>query len=217
MQIKGFLLDIDGTLLDSEPIHLRAWRQTLAAHGIQRSDEQIIHEFGHPTFEIARALVQSPNETWVRQIAREKSQVYMDLIPTIPLFPKVQMTLQKIKDLDGRICFVSSTTTPILNYYFQTFGWDRWSRGFVGVDHVVNPKPHPDMVLKAIEMLELRPNQCVMIGDSRYDLQAGRTAGTYTIGVCSGISNASLLKEFGASLVLEQFGDLYEHLPLELD
>jgi pyrophosphatase PpaX len=93
--------------------------------------------------------------------------------------------------------------------------WDKISVGFIGVDDVQKSKPDPEMVLKSIEKLGMFPYQTVMIGDSTYDILAGKAAGAMTIAVCTKHS-ADVFQKIGADIILDSITNLKEFLPLEL-
>ncbi|MHA1819457.1 MAG: HAD family hydrolase, partial [Promethearchaeota archaeon] len=148
-EIKGFILDIDGTLLNSKQQHLEAWKRTLEKHGIKKSEEEIIAHFGKSTLRIAQELVadkDDDNSMLYKQIADEKTKTFYELIPNIKLFEGVQETLEKIHDMGYKIAFASSNYDFILEVFMKTFGWGSISVGFVGIDSITHAKPHPEMI-----------------------------------------------------------------------
>lgn len=214
--IRGYILDIDGTLLISTQAHLDAWKIVLKRYNIQRMDEEILSQFGKPTYVIGRILVGEDKPELVEKITHEKTLVFLDLIKNIDLFSNVQDVLARLSNDGYSIVFASSNYNRVIEKMMIIFGWDKISIGYVGTDDIKNPKPDPEMILKAIEKMNLKPEECVTIGDSIYDIQAGKRAGTRTIGVCSGNSNREVMEAESPDLIFEQFGELYFHLPLNL-
>jgi HAD superfamily hydrolase (TIGR01509 family) len=214
--IRGFILDIDGTLLISTEEHLNAWKIALKRHGISRLDEEILIHFGKPTYVIGRMIVGEENKELAEKITQEKTIIFLDLIRNIDLFSNVQDVLARLSNDGYSIVFASSNYNRVIEKMMITFGWDKISMGYVGTDDIKNPKPDPEMIYKAIEKMQLTPEECVTIGDSVYDIQAGKRAGTKTIGVCTGNADRETMTAESPDLVLEQFGELYFHLPLNL-
>jgi phosphoglycolate phosphatase len=69
-------------------------------------------------------------------------------------------------------------------------------------------KPYPDPILLAARQMGVRPQECLMIGDTTVDMRAGKAAGAQTVGVLCGFGEAPELKQLGADLILETTGDL---------
>jgi HAD superfamily hydrolase (TIGR01509 family) len=214
--IRGFILDIDGTLLISTQEHLNAWKIALERYGIRRTDDEILSQFGKPTFVIGRILLGEEKKDLADKIIHEKTQIFLDLIKNMDLFSNVQDVLARLANDGYSIVFASSNYNRVIERMMIAFGWDKISVGYVGTDDIVNPKPDPEMIFKAIEKMQLNPEECVTIGDSVYDIQAGKRAGTRTIGVCSGNACRDVMTAEAPDLIFEQFGELYFHLPLNL-
>jgi pyrophosphatase PpaX len=92
-------------------------------------------------------------------------------------------------------------------------GLDRAFEIIVGADNVTHPKPHPEPVLKALELLDADPERTVFIGDSRHDLECGRAAGVKTAAVLWGPFNRSHLEDLAPDYWLEkpaQLAQLYD-------
>ncbi len=216
-KIDGFILDIDGTLLDSTPIHLMSWKEALRELGIEKKDDEITYYFGNPTDKIAEHLLGEGNQNLLEKLKKRKTDVLIENIGEIPVYPKVEKILRKIIDLGGKIVFASSNFNRVLDKIYTTNGWDSISEGFVGIDNIARPKPDPEMIYRSLEMLGLvsSPEKAIMIGDSTYDLEAGKAAGTKTAVVCTKHSREEWL-EYNPDLILKNFGQLYDLLPLKI-
>lgn len=216
MEIKGFILDIDGTLLNSLPIHLKAWRYMLSRRNISFSDDEISRHFSKSTWQIAHLLTNSKDLALAKEMAQEKTDKFLELIPEIPIFPGVIETMQNIRKNGGKIMLASSNMNRVIDKMMSIFQWDRICEGYLGTEDISHPKPHPEMVEKAYRRLNLLPNECVMIGDSIYDIEAGKAAGTKTIGVCTGHISPIQFQEKAPDMILNQFSDMNKLLPLDI-
>jgi phosphoglycolate phosphatase-like HAD superfamily hydrolase len=98
----------------------------------------------------------------------------------------------------------------------STYKWDAISKGYIGLDDITHSKPDPEMIKKSIAKLDLSPSECVTIGDSIYDIEAGNRAGTKTIAVCTGNNTPITFAPFNPTLILSQVGDLEPLIPLKL-
>lgn len=225
VKIKGFILDIDGTLLNSTVGHLAAWKKALAKHGVSRDDDVIMREFGKPTTIISGNLLGEKKRTELgeekfTEIAMDirdyKTQLFIENIKNVPLYSKVNEILQKISGDGCSIVFASSNFTHLIKEIHDANGWGEWAMGYVGVDDITHPKPHPEMIIKSLEVIGVKPHEAVMIGDSTYDIDAGYAAGTKTIAVCT-----KKTREFWESaeikpdLIINEFEDLLNYLPLD--
>ncbi len=211
------MFDIDGTLLDSRHAHTRAWQRTLATHGILKNETEIYYDFSATDPDVVRALFNTSNPSLIEQISREKNDFFIEEIPNIPRFPGVPEILDRVHADQIPICFVSSNYDSILGLMMKANGWDEISMGFVGIDAVVHAKPNPEMVNIALKKIRRTPNECVMIGDSPADIQAGKAAGTRTIAVASMEHSAESFKALHPDKILMVINDMLPLLPLSFD
>lgn len=217
MRIHGFLLDLDGTLLDSRAAHARVWQRTLAAHDIVKEESEIVFDFAAPDPQVVVDLFGVDDPQVIDAIAQEKNDYFLEELPQIPLFPRVPDVLAQIHAFGDPICFVSSNYDRVLARMVEIYGWEEIGATFVGIDGVVRAKPDPEMVVKALGTIDREAAECVTIGDSPADILAGQAAGTHTIAVCSGGTPRADLTLLTPDLIFENIGDLLALLPLELD
>jgi len=217
MRIIGYLLDIDGTLLDSREAHARAWQRTLAARGIETTSGEITFDFAAPDADVVPDLFGIDDPSEVDQIVQEKNEYFLGELATIPLFSGVPEVLTRIIMTGGAICFVSSNFDRVIEGILAVYGWENLGAHFVGLDGVTKAKPDPEMVLKGIEKLDWDANKCVMVGDSPADIQAGQAAGARTIAVCSSGNTPEKFAQFHPEITLNTIADLLPLIPLEFD
>jgi HAD superfamily hydrolase (TIGR01509 family) len=215
MRIVGYLLDIDGTLLDSREAHTRAWQRTLAARGIAKNFVDIDYDFAAPDVDVVPGLFGIDEADAVNDITREKNEYFMEEIASVPLFPGAADVLASIRDSGGRICFVSSNFDRVIQRMFEAYGWETLGASFVGLDGVARAKPAPEMVLQALEKIGVEASASVMIGDSPADIEAGHAAGTWTVAVCSSGNTRAAFERIKPDLVFDAIADLLPMIPLE--
>ena len=216
MKISGFILDIDNTLLKTAEIHLKAWHFILKKYGIYKTDDEIRIHFGEPTRDMSKLFTDYKDDNLAEKITTEKTEKFASYISDIRYIPGVKDTLELIHSNKNRICFASASYNYLIERFIKKFEWDEISLGFIGLDDVSNSKPHPEMVLKSIKLLQLPPEECVVIGDSLHDIEAGQRAGTKTIGVCTGENTPREFKRKNPDLILDSFSNIIKYLPLIL-
>jgi HAD superfamily hydrolase (TIGR01509 family) len=215
MKIEGYILDIDGTLLSSEAAHLMAWKRALSEYGVFKPDNEILSHFGKPTPIIAKQLAENADHQTAENIARQKTDYFIDEIERIPVYSGVNQVLSRIHEDGIPICFASSNYNRVIQAIYQAQHWEKIAVGFVGIEDVENTKPHPEMVLKAAAKMGVEPEKSAMVGDSLYDLKAGKAAGTRTIVVCTKLSYNDWLEHL-PDVILNNFGDIIDKLPLNI-
>jgi pyrophosphatase PpaX len=215
-EIQGYIFDIDGTLLDSTPTHLNAWKRALAEADIVRSDNEILSLFGKPTKVIAEILLVNAGleASLSNEIANNKTRYFVESIPTIPLFEGVQDILSLLHENGYKICFASANYNFIIEKMMDVFDWNKISVGYIGVDDVKHSKPDPEMLNLAMNKMGTRPEDSVIIGDSEYDILAGKAAKTMTVAVCTK-HEPLLFQRLQSDIIIQEIGDLMEYLPLK--
>ena len=213
--IKGYIFDLDHTLIESDRAHINAALMVLKDHRLHKTDADIWPHFDKATDDMMKSLAGDGIPLTAHQLGLEHTKKLLDLIPTIPLYPQANEILHKIHNGGGRIAFASNNYNVVIGAILKHFKWDAISRGFIGIDGIVNRKPHPEMVQKAVDLLHLKPQDCVMVGDSIYDLKAGKSAGCYTVALCTGSFKSDDFQLLGPNLILNSISELFSILPLQ--
>lgn len=208
---RGFIVDVDGTLLDSTETHFQSWKAVTRAHGFDYSREEIVAHFGKPVFEITEALFQVTAPARVRAITAEKVTYFLDHVNTMDLFPGVHAFFRRLQARGTPACLASSNVNEIIGRVVDHFGLAPFIAGFVGMDDVSHGKPHPEMILRAADLMGVDPAACVVVGDSTHDIEAGHNAGCATVAVLTGPKTRAQLETRAPDLVLASIRDL---LPL---
>jgi HAD superfamily hydrolase (TIGR01509 family) len=216
MEIKGYIFDIDGTLLSSVQAHLVAWKRALREYGMMPTEDEIVSHFSKPTPVICQNLAPNADHKTIMEIANQKTIYFIDEVERIKLFPKVEELLSEIHKNGIPICFASSNFNRVIQKIVKTFHWDELSVGYVGIDNLVKSKPDPEMIFQSLKLLQSDPSETVMIGDSTYDIMAGKAANTKTIGVCTTHPKKEI-ESCNPDMVLNEVGDLFDLLPLRIE
>ncbi|WP_188455522.1 HAD family hydrolase [Virgibacillus oceani] len=190
---KTFIFDLDGTIIDSEQIGLKALQDTLKEQGIEKEINELRFSIGIPglrTLEILNiADIPTTLESWV---AKEKP--FMKNVPIFPDIPEVIAQLPKAG-------IVTSQTTEELRNGFYHLGIEHHFQAIVSADDTLKHKPNPDPLELGLHLMDSQPEETIYIGDSIYDLQCAKSAGIdfglalWGSGSRSGFENADYIFE----------------------
>ena len=218
MTVKGMIFDIDGTLVDTNPSHVEAWRRAFKRFGYDIPTERIVVEIGKGGDKLVPSIL--GGEVEKRQgdgLRRAQKEEFLAIAKRehFRVFPGVPELFRALKNRGIRTALATSSDDKHLGATLASAGVDLRSMADVVVtkSDAEASKPAPDVVVAAVEKLGLSPAQCAMVGDTVYDAQACQAAGVVFIGVLSGGNSEAALLETGARAV---FGDV-AHLLVELD
>ncbi len=207
----GIILDMDGTILDSYDAHYKAWNRILGEHGFHYTREEVIAQFGKPTTTIAGILLKSDDKDLIARVAKRKAEYFIGEIPQMQLFPGTREVLSALKARGKKTCIASSSSNVAIARVIAELDLSGLIDDFVGLGDITNGKPDPEMIFKSCERISLAPADCIVVGDTEYDIKAGNAAGCFTVGVLTGNFTADRLAAAGAGAVLPSVADL---LPL---
>jgi HAD superfamily hydrolase (TIGR01509 family) len=217
-KIKGFIFDLDHTLLDSDKIQIEAAIQACAKFNVQVTFKEFLVHFDKATDAMFRSVVGSTFNGNFEDITKEHTRILIQNVAKIPPYPGANAILHKIFDTGGKICFASNNFNIVIDEILKILQWDKLCVGFVGIDDVIHCKPHPEMIEQAIAKLGIPTGQCVVVGDSIYDIQAGHAANTKTIAICTGsysrLDFENLKPGIDPTFILDKIADLTNKIPL---
>lgn len=175
--IKGLIFDCDGTLADTMPVHIAAWRDTFAAHGITCPADFIHGVKGMP----AENIVAIFNRRYNHQIdaaafAAEKNRRARERLATaVPIDPVVDIVRRYRGILPMAVA--SGGTRDNVTLTLAVLGLTDCFETIITADDPVKPKPNPDILLQAARRMRVEPAYCQVFEDGDAGLEAARKAG----------------------------------------
>ena len=198
--LQAVLFDLDGTLFDSERQEILTMRRLFCDDvGLEMDEEEIAEYIGVPSREVLEQL--TPDR--VEELLAVWLDYQGEFLVNSQLFPGVLETLQSLSQSGLGLGVVTGQNKPELEATRRHIGIDALIDVWVSADDASFPKPHPAPVRLALATLGCPPDQAVMIGDTRFDMEAGRGAGTLLGAALWGVRDAASLLEYQPEFFFE--------------
>jgi len=208
MAIQGILFDLDGTLINTNELIFQSFEyalDTILHTSVSR--ERLTLTFGQPLQQIMDELGGAQSDL-LRQAFVDYTLAHED---QITLFPGVEETLCQLKALNIGTALVTSRLYPGAKRDLDLFHLAHYFDAFITPESTQQHKPHPEPAQKALEALQLLPQQAIFVGDSSHDLQCGKAAGCKTAAVRYSLFQPEKLLQCQPDYML---GTLLELLPI---
>ena len=212
MRTKAILFDIDGTLVDSNELHITAWREAFRRYGYD-FDRQTIHaQIGKGGDNLVPSLVPDAGSQVQAKIDDAHGDIFKGgLIAQVKPFPGATELLAKTKESGRAVVLASSATRDELDHHLEMLEAGDLVSETTSKDDVDRSKPAPDIFSAALKKLEgIAPEEALVIGDTPYDMHAARRCGIPAVGVRSGGFSDEQLQQAGASAVFENVQEICE-------
>lgn len=205
---KAILFDLDGTLADTYEIILNCFHHSLhEVVGSCPSDEVLMKKVGQPLAVQMRDFV-SDEETVQKLLVsyrKHNDDIHDNLIR---LFPGIYRMLQVLCDKGYTLGVVTSKRNDAALHGLRLLGILDFMSVVIGADDTELHKPHPEPVMLACKRLACACDEALFIGDSPYDIEAGKAAGTDTIAVTWGMFDTALLASLNPDLLASKAEDI---------
>ena len=186
--IKGLIFDMDGTLIQNMPFHMRAFDVQAERHNYKLTQPVTNRFYGRHNDEIFLNVV----EPWVvekfglQTLSEEKEAIYRELYAGhVKLTDGLEELLADAK-AKGVKCYVGSAAPRLnIDFIWGEAELDSKLDGWVCGDDIVNFKPHPEVFLTCCERMGLKPEECVVFEDAISGIKAGVAAGCKVVGLSS--------------------------------
>lgn len=190
--VKAIFFDIDGTLLDTKQFIYQAYHHVLKKHQHSSVDENILQSLmGKSLQHIYSRIAPQGDVELLTSAHREFQKKNLHLSVA---FPDAKKTLQTLRKQGFKIGALSNRSKITTITTVQLAGLVPYIDLIYSLEDVSQTKPHPEVIIKALNYFEISPENAVMIGDTDNDILAGKAAGVSTIGALYGIAGESILQ-----------------------
>ena len=209
MALPAVLFDVDGTLVDSNYLHVHAWHRAFRKLSIPVECWRIHRGIGMDGSALAKELAGDDQADAAKQL---QAQFYEELIPLLQPLPGARALLDAVAEHDLQVVLASSAPEDELSALRKVLGRDDIVSVATDSGDVETAKPSPDIVEVALGRAGLGAEDAVFVGDSVWDVRAAARAGLQCVGVLSGGTSRHELETEGAATVWENAQDLLDHL-----
>jgi beta-phosphoglucomutase family hydrolase len=174
---RGLIFDLDGTLVDSMPLHYEAWVEVCARIGFEFTEEFFYAHAGMSSdkiFKEIKDLIKGDFDP--DKFSDEKERIYESKIPKLTMIAPV---FKIVRDYHGKLPMSIGTGSPAGHSWkaMKAMGLDRYFDIVVGKEEIAKPKPAPDTFLKCAELMNVEPQFCQVFEDGDFGLMAAKAAG----------------------------------------
>jgi pyrophosphatase PpaX len=204
----ALLFDLDGTLIDSIELIMRSMHHAFDGY-VDRAptDDEWRALIGRPLADSFREFT-SDEPTVERLIGRYREYQLEHHDRLVRAYDGVVAAIRRFAANGYPMALVTSKADWLAKRALVHVGLDDAIPVIVGCDSCTRHKPHPEPVERALSLLRAAPRDAIFIGDSPHDVEAGRAAGVYTVGVTWGASTREEMMRAGADLVIHDVGEL---------
>lgn len=212
--VRGVLLDVDGTLVESNGAHAEAWQEALAEHDHLVPYDHIRPLIGMGGDQLVATLVPSlrGNEQAIQAIARAHERIFLaQYARYVQPQPGARELVEKLKQCGLELAIATSSHQQVLHALLTRADVTGLIEDKTTASQVQEAKPSPDVVQVALGELRLPPSQAYLIGDTIYDVESGKRAGVGVIALLCGGTPREKLEEAGAIAIYASPEDLLAH------
>ena len=208
--MKAILFDFDGVVVKSMEIHYDGWRKVLQEYGIEMSPEELYVLEGQGLEEVASELIRKFNlPSNERRKIIEKKEYFYNQNESAALYPNLIETMDWAKERELKIALVTGIHFEHVDEVLRNFGIETYFDVLVTSNDVYQTKPSPEPFLRAANLLEIDPTDCVVIENSPLGIRSAKSAEMQCIAITTTLP-PMFLKE--ADVVADNFIEVLESL-----
>ena len=210
--IRAAIFDLDGTLVDSNELHVLAWHDTFRHFHKDIPLERLREQIGKGGDQYLPMFL---DERELREFGKEADEYRGEIfkkkyLAHVRPFPKVRELFQRLHGEGKKIALASSGKEEEVRHYEKLLGIQGLVDSMTTVDQVVHSKPMADVFIAALRTLSVPSDEAVAIGDTPYDVEAAKKIELPVIGVLCGGFTEQTLRDEGAVAIFRDPADLLE-------
>ena len=217
-RIACIIFDMDGVIVNTEPLHKKAFFEVFASLGIEVSKELYHSLIGSSTINFCQKLVAHFQlDIHPEEIVLRKRAVFADLFqndPSLRLLDGVEDLIRYLHEKEIVLVLASSSSMETIQRVFTRFHLDSYFLAKISGAELQESKPHPEIFEKAARIANIPKENCLVIEDSDNGITAANRAHIYCVGYKSKYSEQQTLQT--ADLVIEDFNELKERIEAQI-
>ena len=209
--IRGVILDVDGTLVDSNDAHARAWVEAMAEYGYIVAFEKVRPLIGMGGDKVLPVAIHLYKDSLTgSQISKRREAIFKErYLPHVRAFPGAKELLQEMRSRGLKLAVASSSKPEELKALLRLVGAEDLVEEKTSSQDVQRSKPDPDVMQVTLKRTGLDADEVLMLGDTAYDIEAARKVHVLTIAFrCGGWKDSDLA---GALAIYDGPTDLLSH------
>jgi sugar-phosphatase len=183
--IKAAIYDLDGLMVNSEPLHAEAWKLLLKEYGHDVSElppDAHSRWIGMRVKEVLEYIAKIIGVTDLQAFSKRREEIFFELVRNkLEMMPGLMRSLEFFRKNKMNIGLASSGTTIYIELAIDKLSIRKYFNTVVSGDHVKMGKPDPEIYLLAAKRLGLHPEECVVLEDSTKGIQAAKSAALRTL------------------------------------
>jgi len=205
-KIDTVLFDLDGTLIDTNELIVSSYLHTLEQYYPGRFGRQDVLPFMGPTLRDVFEGIDSTKADEMIKTYRQFNISNHDKLVTE--FEGVNETIKALSEKGFKLAVVTTKIADVARMGLKLTGLEPYFPVLIALDDVEKPKPDPEPIYKALELLGSKPESAMMVGDNHHDVLGGKNAGTKTAGVAWTLKGRDHLAAYNPDYMLDSMTDL---------
>ncbi|ARJ06401.1 haloacid dehalogenase [Cnuibacter physcomitrellae] len=210
--LRAVLFDIDGTLIDSNYLHVESFMQAFDEVGVEMSTWRVHRAIGLDSSRLMEELLGDRADEVGDEVKEAHSRLYRELWPRLRRFDGARELLETLHGRGIRVVLATSAPEDELEELLRVLDCDDVIHATTNGDDVETAKPEPDILGVALERAGVAADEALMVGDARWDAVAAGRAGVRMVGVRSGGISEGELRDAGALEVHDDVAALLRSL-----
>lgn len=206
-KITTILFDLDGTLINTNDLIIATFLHTLGKYYPNQYKRDDILPFIGPSLKETFTGIDPDRVEEMILEYRTFNLENHDLL--VKEYKGVLETVQTLKEKGYKLGIVTTKMYDSVLRGIRFANLEPFFDCIIALDHVTKEKPDPEPIFKALEKLDSKPEEAIMVGDNYHDILAGKNAGTLTAGVGWTIKGRDFLAKFEPDYMLENMSDLF--------
>lgn len=202
--MKAFIFDLDGTLVDSNQLHVDSWDRAFQHFGKQFPRAELQAQIGKGSDKyLPEFLSREEIDRFGKELDQYRAEIFTrEYLPRVRPFPQVRELFQQIRAVGKEIVLATSGKEAETKHYVDLLQVGDLIAGMTTADDADQSKPEPDILLAALEKLKgVSAAEALLTGDTRFDMEAAKKSGMPAIGLTCGGTPAATLQAAGARAV----------------